>query len=276
MAAAEAQRLIADVRAARVYDLEQPRYIGAPIFAAHRPGFFYTLHRRHEPDLGEARTSASGTIVTAEHSGTHIDALCHQAEDMRMFGGCAVTGAVQTPHGFTTLGAEELPPIVTRGLLLDVARAAGVERLPDGHLVGAAELARAEEATGARLEAGDVAVVRTGNGARFADAEAYLAGPGVGADGARWLAERRPVAVGCDNVALDVPGHVDPELGTTLPCHVILLVRAGIYIVENLDLEALARDGVAEFLFVCTPLKMQGVTGSPVRPLAIVPGNERE
>jgi kynurenine formamidase len=270
LAATEVTRLIDGVRAARVYDLEQPRYIGAPIFAAHRPGFLYTLHRRHEPGLGEARTSASGTIVAAEHSGTHIDALCHQAEDMRMFGGCDVTAQVQTPTGFTTLGVEQIPPLLARGVLLDVAAAAGVERLPQRHLVSPDELARAEEASGTRVEEGDAVLVRTGNGALFRDADAYLLGPGVGAEGASWLAERRPLAVGADNVAIDVPGHVDDELGS-LPCHVVLLVRNGIYLVENLDLEGLARDGVTEFLFVCTPLKMEGVTGSPVRPLAIVP-----
>ena len=86
---------------------------------------------------------------------------------------------------------------------------------------------------------------------------------------ARWCAERRPVAVGADNVAWDVQGEVDPELGT-LPGHLLLLVRAGIYIIEALNLEALARDRVREFTFVCLPLKLRGGTGSPVRPIALV------
>jgi kynurenine formamidase len=255
----------------RTIDLEQPRYPDAPSFAAHRPGFEYFLHRRHEAGLG-SRTSASGVIVSAEHSGTHIDALCHQAVDLQMHGGCDVTAANQGPHGFAEMGVETIAPIFARGVLLDVAAAAGVERLENGHLVGAEELAAAERAAGVELGEGDVAVVRTGNGAVFADADDYLHGPGVGADGARWLAERKPVAVGADNVAFDVPGNDDPELGT-LPCHVVLIVRAGIYIVENLDLEELAGLGVPEFLFVCLPLKMRGVTGSPVRPVALVPTN---
>jgi len=257
--------------AMRTIDLEQPRYQDAPTFAAHRPGFEYFLHRRHEPGLG-SRTSASGVIVSAEHSGTHIDALCHQAVDLRMHGGCDVTAENQGPHGFTEMGVETIAPIFARGVLLDVAAAAGVDRLENGHLVGAEELAAAERAAGIELGAGDVALIRTGNGAVFADADNYLHGPGVGAEGARWLAAREPLAVGADNVALDVPGHVDPELGT-LPCHVVLIVEAGIYIVENLDLEELARLGAAEVLFVCLPLKMRGVTGSPVRPVALVPND---
>src|SRR5260221_11635104 len=70
-----------------VYDLEQPRYFGAPVFPSQAPGFVSSLHRRHEQGVSETRTSASGFIYMAEHSGTHIDALCHQAEEMRLYGG---------------------------------------------------------------------------------------------------------------------------------------------------------------------------------------------
>src|ERR1700736_1008072 len=76
---------------AHVYDLEQPRLAGMPIHPAHRPGFFYALHRRHRdtyrPTTNGARSSASGVITMMEHSGTHLDALCHQANELRMFGG---------------------------------------------------------------------------------------------------------------------------------------------------------------------------------------------
>jgi kynurenine formamidase len=82
---------------ARVYDLEQPRHAGAPVWPAHEPGVLLKLHRRHEAGLGEARTSASALLVMAEHSGTHIDALCHQAENLQLHGGIAVDAQVQTP-----------------------------------------------------------------------------------------------------------------------------------------------------------------------------------
>ena len=244
---------------ARAYDLEQPRYAGAPVWPAHEPGVLLKLHRRHERGLGEARTSASALLVMAEHSGTHIDALCHQAENLELHGGVAVDASVQTPEGFTELGVDTIAPLLARGVLLDVADA--------GHAVSAADLERAAE--GLEIGPGDVILVRTGTGALWEDREAFMAAGGIDASGSRWCAESRPVAVGADNVAWDVPGEVDPELGT-LPGHLLLLVRAGIYILEGLNLEALARDRVREFAFVCLPLKLRGGTGSPVRPIALV------
>jgi kynurenine formamidase len=253
-----------------VIELEHDRYVGAPIFPAHWPGFVYTLHRRHEEIPGEVRTSASGTITMQEHSGTHIDALCHQAVEMEMFGGIRVDASVQGPRGFSELGAETIPPILRRGLLLDVASAHGVDALPPGYLVSAEDLEIALKATGASTSSGDCLFVRTGNGRIYADPdpEPYLAGPGVGADGARWLASRDPFLCGADNVAFDFPGNVDAEFGT-LPSHTILIVERGIYIVENVNLEPLVEIGCTEFLFVCLPMKLTGVTGSPVRPIAI-------
>ena len=244
---------------ARVYDLEQPRYAGAPVWPAHEPGVLLKLHRRHEAGLGEARTSASALLVMAEHSGTHIDALCHQAENLQMHGGVPVDASVQTPEGFTQLGTDTIAPLLARGVLLDCADA--------GHAVTAEDLERAAE--GLEIHPGDVILVRTGTGALWADREAFLAAGGIDASGSRWCAEREPLAVGADNMAWDVPGEDDPELGS-LPGHLLLLVRAGVYIVEALNLEALARDRVREFAFVCLPLKLRGGTGSPVRPLALV------
>src|SRR5215211_6975462 len=99
--------LIARLRAARVYDLEQPRFAGMPIHPSHRPGYFYALHRRHRDTLAPAdhgpRTGASGVLTMMEHTGTHIDALCHQACDLHLFGRVPVDAA-ETPAGFSRLG----------------------------------------------------------------------------------------------------------------------------------------------------------------------------
>ena len=91
----------------------------------------------------------------------------------------------------------------------------------------------------------------------------------MGADASRAVAALQPVAVGADNLAWDVHGARDAELGT-LPGHTLLIVRAGVPIIESLNLEDLAADGVREFAFVCLPLKLRGGTGSPVRPVALV------
>ena len=248
--------MIDALRSARVYDLEQPRYAGLPIHPAHEPGVSLSLHRRHEPGAAESRTGASALLVMAEHTGTHIDALCHQAYDGVMYGGVEATPAVQTPMGFTQLGIDTVQPIVRRGVLFDVAPCASV---------GVAEL----EACDVEVRPGDVALVRLGSGALFGDPEAYLAAGGVTAAASRWLAERQPFAVGADNVAWDAIDSSDPELGS-IPGHTILIVQSGIHIIESLYLEELAKDGVREFGFICLPLKLRGGTGSPVRPIALV------
>ncbi len=88
--------LLEALGAARVFDLEQPRFAGAPSHPAHTPGFNYFLHRHHARGAPEARTNASGLVVMPEHSGTHIDALAHQAENMLLHGGIHVDSGVQT------------------------------------------------------------------------------------------------------------------------------------------------------------------------------------
>jgi kynurenine formamidase len=257
---------------ARVYDLEQPRYFGAPVHLAHAPGYFYTLHRHHQHGLGEARTSASGFMYTAEHSGTHIDALCHQAEDLHLYGGREIDASIQTAHGFTELGAETIAPLMTRGVLLDMARYRGVDRIGAGNPIKRDELEAAAQNQGMSIGEGDVVLVRTGNGAFWQDPAVYLQAGGVSAGGSFWLADRKVQAVGADNMAWDEVGVVDADLKVTLPGHMILLVRNGIYIIENLFLEELARDQCYEFTFICLPLKLRGATGSPVRPVAIASG----
>lgn len=260
--------LLAQLGSMKTFELEYDRYLGAPIFPAHWPGFVYALHRRHEVVSGQPRTSASGTITMQEHSGTHIDALCHQAVNMEMYGGIRVTPDVQTARGFTRLGAETIPPILKRGILLDVAAAQGVERLPAGYMVDGDDLKNAAKAQKVTPKPDDCILVRTGNGREFANSETYLAGAGIGGDAARWLASHNPFLCGADNVAFDLPDNIDPELGS-LPSHTILIVSSGIHIVENLNLEELAAAQCREFLFVCLPMKLRGVTGSPVRPIAM-------
>ena len=254
----------------RVYDLEQPRYFGAPTFPSHAPGYVYTLHRHHEPGTGERRTSASGFMYTTEHSGTHIDALCHQAENLHLYGERAVNPALQTSNGFTALGAETIAPIVARGLLLDIARLRGVERIARGDPIRGDEMEMAAQQEGISIAEGDVVLVRTGNGALWSDPDRYLQAGGVSGEASSWLASKGVRAVGADNVAWDEVGLVDPQLDVTLPAHLIFLVRHGIYIIENLFLEELAADSRYECTFICLPLKLRGATGSPVRPIALV------
>jgi len=260
-----------------LFDLEQPRTAEMPIHPAHeQAGYSYLLHRRHEDEYrpGESgpRTGAAGLIVCAEHTGTHIDALCHQSDALVLYGGVKVDNSVQTPRGFRRHGVEEIPPILAPGVLLDVAASKGVGELEPGYAVTDADLEACCNAQAVSVEPGSVALVRTGNARHWGAPERYLAGPGMAASASYWLAERRVLAVGADNMAWDVPGLRDPDLGCLNPGHLILLARHGVYIIENLALEELAAAGAYRFDFVCTPLKFVGATGSPVRPVAVVHG----
>jgi len=259
----------------RVFDLEQPRTERMPIHPAHKQaGYSYLLHRHHEddyrPEEAGPRTGAAGVLICGEHTGTHIDALCHQSDALTLCGGVPV-GEVQSPRGFTRHGVEEIPPVVAPGVLLDVAAKDGVESLEPGRVVTAADFEECCERQEVSVEAGNVALVRLGNARFWDDEERYLAGAGMDASAARWMADRGVFAVGADNMAWDAPGLEDPELGL-MAGHLILLARRGIYIIENLALDELAASGRHSFDLVCTPLKLVGATGSPVRPLAVVSG----
>jgi kynurenine formamidase len=260
------------LRNARVYDLEQPRVAGMPIHPTHRPGYFYALHRRHrdtyDPPAHGPRSGASGVVTMMEHSGTHIDALCHQAHDLKLFGGVHSDSA-ETPYGFKTLGIETVPPLLGRGVLLDIAGWKNVPLLPLESGIGAEELSACAASQSVEVRRGDVLLVRTGYASLWNDETTYLRASGVTKSGTLWAAEREVIAVGADNMAWDVPGERDPETGATLFAHVYLLPQKGIYILENLNLEALARDHCYEFAFVGIPLKLTGATGSPLRPLAL-------
>lgn len=261
-------------RPTRVIDLEQPRVQGMPVHENHQPGYLYVLHRRHADAAVTGppgrRSSASGLIVCMEHSGTHIDAIAHQADGQMLYGGVPAD-EVSHAKGFNTHAVEEIPPIVARGVLLDVARRRGVDSLGPSEAIGAAELQACAADLGVAIEPGDVVLVRTGNGRYWSQPDRYLAGPGVDADASAWLAERRVMAVGADNMAWDVIGRFDEVLDVYLPGHLILLAQSGVYIIENLDLEGLAATEAATFTFICAPLKFVGATGSPVRPLALLP-----
>lgn len=257
---------------ARIYDLEQPRFAGMPIHPAHKPGYFYALHRRHrdtyQPANHGPRSSASGILTMMEHTGTHIDALSHQACELMLHGGVPIE-QVETPTGFTQHGIESVPPLVRRGVLLDVAGHQNVARLAPRQAISASELQACAQGQQVEVRAGDVLLVRTGFATLWREEEAYLDAAGISKSGTLWAASKEVVAVGADNMAWDVPGERDPETGATLFAHVHLLAQKGIYIIENLNLEELARDRVWEFAFIGLPLKLQGATGSPLRPIAL-------
>jgi kynurenine formamidase len=272
-AASPTLSLAAQLKNARVIDLEQPRFRGMPMHPVHQPGYFYALHRRHQdtyqPAVHGPRSSASGVLTMMEHSGTHIDAICHQACGLKVFGNLDCD-SIETPFGFKQLGIEQVPPLLARGVLLDVATWKGQTPLPREYSIGADDLMACAAAQKVTPEKGDVLLVRTGYDTLWQNEEVYLQAAGVGKSGTLWAAEQGVAAVGADNMAWDAPRDVDPETGATMFGHLHLLTQKGIYIIENLDLRELARAKQYAFAFIGIPLKFQGATGSPLRPLALI------
>jgi kynurenine formamidase len=258
-----------------IIDLGVDFFTGMPQSSAH-PAFQHALQRRHG-DLArpDGSTGASDIIVTGGHVGTHIDALSHAAYLGEMYGGVDAIAA-SVGGRFTELGAETIPPMVCRGVFLDVPKALGVDRCEAGYEITAADLRAAQKLAGVEIRQGDVILVRTGWGSLFPDRVAYEGDstgvPGPGVEGAEWLAGWKPLCVGGDTISFERVGpRREPRV---LAAHRILLVELGIYIVETMALEALSARGVNEFLFVLSPLKILGATGSPVRPLAVISTTE--
>lgn len=255
----------------RIVELGHPFFTGMPCSPNH-PGFRMSLIRRHgdmvRPDGGSA---SNEMIVTGGHVGTHVDALSHVSHDGLLHGGVDAAEA-QTGGRFSQLGAEHTPALLTRGVLLDVAATKGVDVLPPGYGVTADDLAAAEARAGVQVRRGDVALVRTGWARHFDDPATYLGQsdgvPGATPDAGQWLADAGVVTTGADTTAYE---QIQPGAGhSVLPVHRILLVEAGIHIIEHLNLEDASAQGLTEFVFVMAPLRIVGGTGSPVRPFAAV------
>lgn len=203
---------------------------------------------------------------------THWDALAHASYEGRLYNGHPAA-SVRVEVGATRCGIDKVPPIVTRGVLLDVARARGEARLPGGYPIRAADLDAALERTGLAIEPGDAVLVRTGQMEllRAGDREAYRTpSPGLTCDTALWLRERDVAAVAIDTM----PGEVYPseDESVLLPVHLLHLVEMGLTQGQNWSLDELAADcaadGVWEFLLSATPEPVVGGVGGLVNPVA--------
>lgn len=269
---------VARMDGSRVYDLSVDYFLGMPSFqAAGDPP--YQIYMTHTPDgtivdnlngQGEvvnANVAYSGDVILMyTHTGTHIDSFNHFG-----YGNCAGHGL--TPKKFlgsrnwTRGGADEIPPIVARGLLLDVAVAKGLECLPPSYPISAADLQETAKAQKVQVRAGDVVLIRTGRMRYWPDGSKVLGdSPGLSLEGAKWLTSQRISVVGADNEAVEHTPSSDNE--NWLPVHCHLLAEAGVPQMEILNLEELSADKRYEFIFIAAPIKLRGATGSPIRPLA--------
>lgn len=264
--------LLAAVQAGvEIVDLGRQLRVGMPQSPNH-PHFWHTLPRRHgDMSRSDGSSAANDLITTGTHVGTHIDALSHVSHNGKLYGGADARDA-GIGGTYDELGVHSIIPMVRRGILLDVPAHLGVVRCEGGYEITVDDLEGTLERQDVSVEPDDVILIRSGWGSLFAEGDPYLGRdtgvPGVGEAGAQWLAARDAHAVGADTIAFE---RLAPRGGhSLLPAHRVLLVENGVYIIETLDLEALATTNRHVFTFVLVPLNIYGATGSPVRPLAVV------
>jgi kynurenine formamidase len=265
--------MIEQLTNARLFDLAQPYFVGMPHFPTHPP-FLYSLNKKHgDLVLKSGASSAAETITLGGHVGTHIDALCHFSCDGRMFGGIEAEPVQSYGGGVRELSVDTIKPIVRRGVLLDIPGHFRLDVLPEEFAITPEQIEEVLEHQHVEVRHGDVVLFRTGWARYWRDQRQYITGgnggqvvgPGPEVEAARWLSARRVFAAGSDTVAFERMPSRD------MAVHVHLLVEHGIHIVECLNLEELAAERVYEFLFVASPLKIEGGTGSPIRPIALLP-----
>lgn len=270
----DASRLAAlgQVASGRVYDLGVDLFVGMPDCCSDAFGDpRFQIWMTHVPsrDPSELVAHSGDAISMSTHTGTHIDALNHFGLHGEIWNGARADEALGV-RGWSRSGADTYPPILARGVLIDVAGAKQLDRLPASYAISTSDLQHALERQATRLMPGDVVLVRTGAMRDWPDRAGFglFEQPGLALEATNWLVEDQGVMLlGADNLGLEHFPSADPD--HFAPVHSYLLAERGVSIVELVWLEELARDGVYEFLFLASPLKLRGATGSPVRPLAI-------
>lgn len=210
-------------------------------------------------------------LVMASHTTSHMDALVHVYAHHKHYNGVAYD-EMKASSGAGRLGIEKVGGFAARAVILDMVAFFGDEvHVEHGRCLTSEDLKGAAAAQGVEVRAGDVVLVRTGhlqwwwaNNAARGPEQYFQAG--IGADAAEWLASMDVVAVGADNAAVEV---IPFDGNDFLRVHKMLLVEAGIYMLEYLDLSAPAADRAYEGLLTVAPLKVTGATGSPINPIFI-------
>lgn len=271
------QSFIDSVRKARIIELNFTWDRNSPLLGLNPP-YSLGLHTSHRQTKGAIpggiAFAADMMFFSGQHGAPTIDALGHISDNQKFFGGMDAESS-EGASGLLALGIENYPKdkLVNRAVLLDVARAKGVESLAAGQEITAADLEATAKSQGVEIRQGDSILIRTGYGKFFeADRAKYMGlRPGPGESAARWLASKKVFLVGDDQMSFEVV----PQQGTVFPAHRILIADNGIYIVENLNLEELARilaeEKIYEFVLVLNPPRIRGATGAAVNAFALLP-----
>jgi len=270
--------VLLQITSGKTYDLSVEYFVGMPSFhSLGDPAYQYWLtHTPHgtivdNPNgLGDSmnrKVSYTGDAISMyTHMGTHIDALNHFGLNGKIWNGYTPEEHLGN-KGWKKTGAETIPPIIARGVLIDVKAAKGT--LPPNYRISAQDLQDALKLQGVALHPGDVVFIRTGQAEFYEDADHYLDNyPGISLDAVKWLIEDQGIMLlGADNLSLEA---FPPEREDNwVPVHTYLLAEKGVMFIEQMYLEELAEDKVYDFAFIAASLKLRGASGSPMRPIAI-------
>lgn len=272
--------VLARLAGGKAYDLSVDYFIGMPSWqAAGDP--HYRIWMTHTPhgtltddplNLGKemnSHVSYSGAAVSMyTHMGTHIDAIPHFGLNGKIWNDFDASAHLGD-RGWQVAGVENIPAIVARGVLIDVAAFKGLDMLPNGYRITRADLVGTLKRQNVELQDGDVALVRTGRMRLYNDTAAFMQDPpGIGIDAARYLVEDGgAMIVGADNLSFEsFPSEVS---GNYIPVHTYLLAEQGTPILELVFLEDLSAARIYEFAFIGGPLKLRGADAAPMRPIAI-------
>lgn len=271
---------VALINEGNVYELGHVYERGMPLFGARTYAMFIPSSPTYV-GLGANRLIGHDDFLCTEigNVGTQFDGLGHIGQEVLMADG--TTGQVfyngvsldemKSPYGLMKLGIEHVKPIITRGIVIDIAGVKGVEALANSYEVTVADVQAALRRQGMSetdIRQGDALLFRYGWSQYWTDPATYNHNPpGIGLEVARWVAARQVSMVGSDSFTTEVIPNPDPSLA--FPVHQELLTKNGIFNLENLRLDQLAADGVFLFAFVFTPVPFKGGVGSPGRPIAI-------
>ncbi len=264
--------------ASKIYDLSVDHFVGMPGWfgAGDQP---YQIWMTHTPQ-GEIVANTMGVSLEANqlvaysgdgismytHCGTHIDTFNHFGYRGKIFNGFSADEHLGS-RAWKKCGPEKHPPVLARGLLLDVAGLHGIDTLPPSHPVGRADLEGCLMHQGLELKTGDVVLIRTGQMKRWPDMSFVKNTPGLDREGAEYLAHGGAIMIGADNLTLEQTPSAHAL--NFFPVHTYLLAEAGVPILEMAWLEELAADKLHEFAFFGACIKLRGATGAPMRPVAM-------
>jgi kynurenine formamidase len=270
------------VRKGIVYDLSHDLDQDMPIPGFHGAFFAntqFTLengaewHDRHLGIMKNGYSAQNLRIAMSDHSGTHIDQLNHVGikqpnGEYLIYNGIRNRDVIDT-FGTKKLGIETMPPLITRGILIDVAGFKDVEYLDAGYAIQPTELESALADQGTQVKKGDTVLVHTGWGRLWNDPAKTLSGePGLGRACAKWAVDHEIICWGSDQLGTD-PFPFETE-GEALPMHLEMLTKAGIRLMENIYMEEIIKQKIYEFCLFAAPLKIKGGTASPIRLLALI------